>query len=1446
MMRRTVLIAVWAVASVCLLLTGLFAFAQTSFGQRLIAEQVSRALSDVETRAQLAGLQGLIPFDFRLERLRLADAEGAWLEVDDLRMSASPWALLRGRLDIHELSASRLALHRLPPGEDTGDAEPLLELPTSVPPVIIRSLSVDRLEVGQAVLGEDAVFSLSGRLRTGDAGRVLNATLDLQRSDEDTAQASLEARLNVADRTLALDLEAAETGGLLAGLTGLPGAGDFTLELAGEGPLADWEGSLRMEAEGLARAEARIALAATDAARLRLEGEFEPAPGVLPAPADALVGERLRLALTAAQTGQGRLAIEDLRATTALLALTGSGRLDLAAERVAARASLQIADLSALGGVLDMPLGGSLDLSADVDGPLMQPEGRLSLATSDFAAGQIRAREVRTSLDLAMLERLDEPGAQVRVLAEGAAKALRLPPEVTVPPQDLVWQTELSAPVDGAGTLTVKRLAASADHVRLTARGTLDAATLGGEAQVTLAIDDLAPFAQPYGQTVAGAAEFEATLALGAGAELISIDMYGRADELSGLPEGVGTLVGTSPTLEANAIVVPDDGIDVTHVRVEGSEVVLDGELELALPEQALNGALTLDLPRLAPVSPLLGVELDGPLTVRAQLGGVIDHPAIEVAAHSPGLLVAGEHIDALALTGEVEGTPEAAAGRLRLAVTYREIEAELASGFELRAPALDLSDLALRAPRTRVDGALSIDLERQLVEGELSGRIEELRALAALLPVRLAGALDLEARASAENGAQTVALAVRADDVVSDFGRLRRLGLQATLADALGTPRIAADLTLNGLDRGEVELTRGSLRAEGTPPALDLTFSAAGNAHAPYDLDGRAAIALGDQIRVEVAEVSGSFADEPLDLAGPTTVTLAGGDIAVDGFDLRLGQARLAGAFALGAQEVAANATLERLPLALLARFDGPELRGQMAGRLSLQGGADNPTGSVQLDATGVALASPTFADVPPAGLSLSGTLEARRLRLDLRGEGVTERPIRASAELPLLVDLAAGAFEVPGEGQVAGSLDAELALARLADILALDDQRLEGPLLADLRVGGTVAEPVIDGTVRIDRALYENGTTGTVLRDLNLLVTADRRTIAIERFSATDGGRGRLAGEGKVELDPAADYPVDLRLRLEQARLVARDDIVATATGELALDGSVTAPELGGVVTVNRAEISIPERLGPSVAVIPVEEIGRNAPSSPSQGHGNGGPSDFTLRLDLRVDLPNQVFVRGRGLDSEWQGRLQIAGTATEPLVSGTLQVRRGGFELLGHRFDLRQGTIEFDGQSPPDPELRVDAVTRAEEITVVVRMTGAATAPEFQLDSEPSLPEDEVLARLLFNRETSELGPADAVRLAAAVNTLRGGGLDLLGRARQTLGLDTLGVSGEGLQDGQVRAGKYLNDRVFVEVGKGAAEESEDVRVEVEILPNLSLDADTNAQAQSGIGLKWRFDY
>jgi translocation and assembly module TamB len=448
-------------------------------------------------------------------------------------------------------------------------------------------------------------------------------------------------------------------------------------------------------------------------------------------------------------------------------------------------------------------------------------------------------------------------------------------------------------------------------------------------------------------------------------------------------------------------------------------------------------------------------------------------------------------------------------------------------------------------------------------------------------------------------------------------------------------------------------------------------------------------------------------------------------------------------------------------------------------------------------------------------------------------------------TAELPLVVRFDQLEFQLPEDGRLSARLDAELALARLAALAGLDDQTLTGTLSADLAASGTVGAPELEGALEVEGGGYANGFTGTVLADLTLSARATEDRLVLERFSATDGGGGALRGSGEIGLDPAADFPLRLRIELEQARLVRRDDIDATLSGGLDLAGNVAAMSLAGKLIVERAEARVPDQVGPSVAVIPVEEIGVDGRVRPADA-AVGEP--LALALDLAVELPGRVFLRGRGLESEWQGNLQVTGTADEPRLSGTLEVRRGYVDFLDQRFELRQGVISFGGAAPPDATVNIEAAAVKPDLTAIVRIEGPARQPTVTLASEPPLPEDEVLSRLLFDRDASQISPAQAAQLALALNRLRGGrGLDVMGKLRDLLGVDTLDV-GAGAAPGEsaVRAGKYLNDDVYIELERGMAEQSGRARVEIEILPNVSLEADTGQDAQSGVGIKWRYDY
>ena len=122
-------------------------------------------------------------------------------------------------------------------------------------------------------------------------------------------------------------------------------------------------------------------------------------------------------------------------------------------------------------------------------------------------------------------------------------------------------------------------------------------------------------------------------------------------------------------------------------------------------------------------------------------------------------------------------------------------------------------------------------------------------------------------------------------------------------------------------------------------------------------------------------------------------------------------------------------------------------------------------------------------------------------------------------------------------------------------------------------------------------------------------------------------------------------------------------------------------------------------------------------------------------------------------------------------------------------------------------PYLDLSAESTTTG-DATVVVTVNGPANNPKFDFSSIPALPEDEVLARLIFGRSMSRLSPLQIAQLAEAAAQFAGvgGSTSLLENLRSELGVDDLDVTTDDQGGTSVAAGKYLNDRTYVTIEKG----------------------------------------
>jgi translocation and assembly module TamB len=409
------------------------------------------------------------------------------------------------------------------------------------------------------------------------------------------------------------------------------------------------------------------------------------------------------------------------------------------------------------------------------------------------------------------------------------------------------------------------------------------------------------------------------------------------------------------------------------------------------------------------------------------------------------------------------------------------------------------------------------------------------------------------------------------------------------------------------------------------------------------------------------------------------------------------------------------------------------------------------------------------------------------------------------------------------------------------------------------NVTISGTTQSPSVAGRVGLTDGEVQDYVQGLDLKKITASINATGDRISITHFSAA-AGPGTIGLSGSV--GAASPFPVDLRITARNARPLASDLLTALFDADLTVQGQVTGNmDARGKILLHRMDINIPEGLPPSVAVLNVRRPGQAPPPTPPRA--TAPPAE--VRLGIEVDAPSNIFVRGKGLFAELGGKLHITGSSGAPLIEGGFDMRRGDFSLAGTTLTFASGKVDFNGVGVTgriDPTLNFEADSLQNGIVATLKVTGYADAPKIALSSVPNLPQDEVLAHLLFGVSMKDLTPLQIAEIGAALAELSGvaGTEGPLGSVRKKLGLDRLSVGGGGTGGGaSVEAGRYVAKGVYVGTKQtaGGAGGSQ-VQVQIDLTRRLKLNSALGAggaTAQgatpqndpgSSIGLSYQFEY
>lgn len=784
------------------------------------------------------------------------------------------------------------------------------------------------------------------------------------------------------------------------------------------------------------------------------------------------------------------------------------------------------------------------------------------------------------------------------------------------------------------------------------------------------------------------------------------------------------------------------------------------------------------------------------------------------------------------------------------------------------------------------------------VLDGAIRLRVADWQALSAFVPgQRLDGeaGLDLELRVGAPQngsgpGVQQVLLRWKIPrfNLSSAQGgdaalHVRGLDGEARLTDLFGRAALAARLDLEGVNRGDLRL---SARARASGPLqgpLDLNLESSGGVTSRLNIQWRPGlVALQTlEVRLNAALAAGNSGKgskgRALGLRATRGAEIRYGDagLAVSGLDLALSPSgRLQAQGALAPEKLDLRVVLDGLALEPWRALVPALPLGTAEARVRLSGSPARPGGDFRL---GVRRLRVPGSPVAPLDLALVGGIErgasgsalAARLELDpqaVKALGGSEA--RLNLRLPLLFG-PDGLPKPAPRGQLAGQVRWEGAVGPVWSLLPLADRRLNGRISLNLDLGGTLAAPRVTGGLRVDKARYEDLVLGVLLTDINLRLDLNGKEAGKKNAA---GGTGPLAGSMHLELSAADGLGgslrltggggldgrnLDLRAVLDHLRPLRRRDLRINLSGQAQVTGSATAPDVRGEIVINQGALLLNNlAVGGSITTLSIQEaatVADAAPAAPAAAAEGQGS------LNLRIRAPGRFIVEGHGLTSEWQANLLVSGSPAAPMITGELRAVKGNFDFLTKNFALTRGVITFGGGSLSNPLLDIVMTNETPDLTAHITISGTVSKMKLSLSSEPSLPKDEILSRILFGRSANELSRLEALQLAGAVAQLAGfgsGGGGMLDFTRKALGVDVLrlgtsstGAAGEpGDQTAggtTLEMGKYIGDLIYVGVEQGMKPDSTAFIIQLELTPRINLELRTEQQDTWG-GVRWKYNY
>ncbi|TFH32369.1 MAG: hypothetical protein E4H00_01570, partial [Myxococcales bacterium] len=380
------------------------------------------------------------------------------------------------------------------------------------------------------------------------------------------------------------------------------------------------------------------------------------------------------------------------------------------------------------------------------------------------------------------------------------------------------------------------------------------------------------------------------------------------------------------------------------------------------------------------------------------------------------------------------------------------------------------------------------------------------------------------------------------------------------------------------------------------------------------------------------------------------------------------------------------------------------------------------------------------TIVETPPSRNRIAAAYEDGVAQMDVDMQWWNGGSTGITAKVPLLWNSEHPIPVLAKRGDVSGRADfdrmpLQAVLAWMAGVV-----NVEGILQGSVTAQGLVRDPKFVGRVELSDGHVNLRAIGQTLEDVTGRAIFDEDGVTVTDLKANDSG-GSAKVDGRVGFKKLRLDNVDLVAQTKKFPLRQEGSIMARLDGSARLIAKFADNGLEGELRLRKVELDIPESSAtpqdlarhPEVFVIgeTYEPVRRT--------------DAYAVKLAVRSDDRLVIRSRDQGFYVEATADLHT-NMAEEFIVKGSVNLHTGNFKVFGKRFEIRSGSMVFEGDEEMDA--KVDLVARhslrGSNDTVTVTVSGRLSDPTIEFKSSvPTTSQAQVISLLVTGTTTQQRG-------------------------------------------------------------------------------------------------------